>query len=147
MPTIAAYAIATARAYIHLSDNEMSLPRGIFADAVSDDGAALQAESGPGAPRSIFSLSCTADHGELLYQRDARRGQLGFPILTRHSGGDRGAHGPMPRGSNEAAIRMLMGERDRRENIPAMIKRIKNGEKLLQGFVMCVQDYDPSAKI
>jgi citrate synthase len=56
-------------------------------------------------------------------------------------------YGPLHGGANEAAIRMLM-EIGSKDKIPAMIKAVKNGERLLQGFGHRVyKNYDPRAKI
>jgi citrate synthase len=56
-------------------------------------------------------------------------------------------YGPLHGGANEAAIRMLM-EIGTKEKIPAMIKAVKAGDTLLQGFGHRVyKNYDPRAKI
>jgi citrate synthase len=56
-------------------------------------------------------------------------------------------YGPLHGGANEAAIRMLM-EIGSKEKIPAMIKAVKAGDTLLQGFGHRVyKNYDPRAKI
>ncbi|HVN63778.1 MAG TPA: citrate/2-methylcitrate synthase, partial [Candidatus Binataceae bacterium] len=56
-------------------------------------------------------------------------------------------YGPLHGGANEAAIRMLM-EIGSVQNVPAMIKRVKDGERRLMGFGHRVyKNYDPRAKI
>ncbi len=56
-------------------------------------------------------------------------------------------YGPLHGGANEAAIRMLM-EIGSKDKVPAMIKAVKSGERLLQGFGHRVyKNYDPRAKI
>jgi len=56
-------------------------------------------------------------------------------------------YGPLHGGANEAAIRMLM-EIGSKDKIPAMIKAVKAGDTLLQGFGHRVyKNYDPRAKI
>ncbi|HYA34995.1 MAG TPA: citrate synthase [Candidatus Binataceae bacterium] len=56
-------------------------------------------------------------------------------------------YGPLHGGANEAAIRMLM-EIGSKDKIPAMIKDVKAGERLLQGFGHRIyKNYDPRAKI
>jgi len=56
-------------------------------------------------------------------------------------------YGPLHGGANEAAIRMLM-EIGSKEKIPGMIKAVKAGDTLLQGFGHRVyKNYDPRAKI
>ncbi|HUO03583.1 MAG TPA: citrate synthase [Candidatus Binataceae bacterium] len=56
-------------------------------------------------------------------------------------------YGPLHGGANEAAIRMLM-EIGSAKNVPAMIRRVKEGERRLMGFGHRVyKNYDPRAKI
>jgi citrate synthase len=56
-------------------------------------------------------------------------------------------YGPLHGGANEAALRMLMEIGDVK-NVPAYIKRVKDGEIRLQGFGHRVyKNYDPRAKI
>src|SRR5580693_1851326 len=56
-------------------------------------------------------------------------------------------YGPLHGGANEAAIRMLM-EIGSKEKIPALIKAVKAGDTLMQGFGHRVyKNYDPRAKI
>jgi citrate synthase len=56
-------------------------------------------------------------------------------------------YGPLHGGANEAAIRMLM-EIGSVSNIPAMIRKVKEGERRLMGFGHRVyKNYDPRAKI
>jgi citrate synthase len=56
-------------------------------------------------------------------------------------------YGPLHGGANEAAIRMLM-EIGSVENVPAMIRKVKEGERRLMGFGHRVyKNYDPRAKI
>src|SRR5215472_6091311 len=56
-------------------------------------------------------------------------------------------YGPLHGGANEAAIRMLM-EIGSVANIPAMIRKVKEGERRLMGFGHRVyKNYDPRAKI
>jgi citrate synthase len=56
-------------------------------------------------------------------------------------------YGPLHGGANEAAIRMLT-EIGSKEKVPAMVKRVKAGERKLQGFGHRVyKNYDPRAKI
>ena len=56
-------------------------------------------------------------------------------------------YGPLHGGANEAAIRMLV-EIGAKEKVPAMIKSVKAGDTLLQGFGHRVyKNYDPRAKI
>jgi citrate synthase len=56
-------------------------------------------------------------------------------------------YGPLHGGANEAAIRMLR-EIGSVQNIPAYIKRVKDGEVRLMGFGHRVyKNYDPRAKI
>ena len=56
-------------------------------------------------------------------------------------------YGPLHGGANEAAIRMLV-EIGSKEKVPAMIKSVKAGDTLLQGFGHRVyKNYDPRAKI
>ena len=56
-------------------------------------------------------------------------------------------YGPLHGGANEAAIRMLM-EIGSVKNVPAMIKKVKAGERRLMGFGHRVyKNYDPRAKI
>jgi citrate synthase len=55
--------------------------------------------------------------------------------------------GPAHGGANEAAVRMLQEIKDVK-NIPAYIRRVKDGETLLMGFGHRVyKNYDPRAKI
>ena len=56
-------------------------------------------------------------------------------------------YGPLPGGANEAVLRMLevIGSLD---NVPAFVKKVKNGEGRLMGFGHRVyKNYDPRAKI
>jgi citrate synthase len=56
-------------------------------------------------------------------------------------------YGPLHGGANEAAIRMLM-EIGSVANVPAMIRKVKEGERRLMGFGHRVyKNYDPRAKI
>jgi citrate synthase len=56
-------------------------------------------------------------------------------------------YGPLHGGANEQVLRML-AEIGSKDNIPAYIKRVKNGELLLMGFGHRVyKNYDPRAKI
>lgn len=56
-------------------------------------------------------------------------------------------YGPLHGGANEQVLRML-AEIGSKENIPAYIKRVKNGELLLMGFGHRVyKNYDPRARI
>jgi citrate synthase len=56
-------------------------------------------------------------------------------------------YGPLHGGANEAAIRML-SDIGSVQNIPAYIKRVKNGEVRLMGFGHRIyKNYDPRAKI
>ncbi len=56
-------------------------------------------------------------------------------------------YGPLHGGANEAAIRML-AEIGSKDKVPEMIKAVKAGERLLQGFGHRVyKNYDPRAKI
>lgn len=56
-------------------------------------------------------------------------------------------YGPLHGGANEQVLRML-AEIGSKNNIPAYIKRVKNGELLLMGFGHRVyKNYDPRAKI
>ena len=56
-------------------------------------------------------------------------------------------YGPLHGGANEAAIRMLM-EIGSVDKIPAMIRKVKEGERRLMGFGHRVyKNYDPRAKI
>jgi len=56
-------------------------------------------------------------------------------------------YGPLHGGANEQVLRMLK-EIGSKENVPAYIKRVKNGELLLMGFGHRVyKNYDPRAKI
>src|SRR5271167_1980310 len=56
-------------------------------------------------------------------------------------------YGPLHGGANEAAIRMLM-EIGSKEKIPAIIKAVKAGDTLMQGFGHRIyKNYDPRAKI
>ncbi|MGH7926017.1 MAG: citrate synthase [Candidatus Binatus sp.] len=56
-------------------------------------------------------------------------------------------YGPLHGGANEAAIRMLM-EIGSVSNIPAMIRKVEEGERRLMGFGHRVyKNYDPRAKI
>jgi citrate synthase len=56
-------------------------------------------------------------------------------------------YGPLHGGANEAVLRMLV-EIGSVHNVPAYIKRVKSGEKLLMGFGHRVyKNYDPRARI
>jgi citrate synthase len=56
-------------------------------------------------------------------------------------------YGPLHGGANEAVLRMLT-EIGSKANIPAFVKRVKNGEGRLMGFGHRVyKSYDPRAKI
>ena len=56
-------------------------------------------------------------------------------------------YGPLHGGANEAVLRMLV-EIGSVNNVPAYVKRVKAGEKLLMGFGHRVyKNYDPRAKI
>ncbi|HXN72816.1 MAG TPA: citrate synthase [Candidatus Acidoferrales bacterium] len=56
-------------------------------------------------------------------------------------------YGPLHGGANEAVLRMLV-EIGSINNVPAYIKRVKSGEKLLMGFGHRVyKNYDPRARI
>ena len=56
-------------------------------------------------------------------------------------------YGPLHGGANEAVLRMLI-EIGSVNNVPAYVKRVKAGEKLLMGFGHRVyKNYDPRAKI
>jgi citrate synthase len=56
-------------------------------------------------------------------------------------------YGPLHGGANEAVLRMLV-EIGSISNVPAYIKRVKSGEKLLMGFGHRVyKNYDPRARI
>ena len=56
-------------------------------------------------------------------------------------------YGPLHGGANEAVLRMLV-EIGSIDNVPAYIKRVKAGEKLLMGFGHRVyKNYDPRARI
>jgi citrate synthase len=56
-------------------------------------------------------------------------------------------YGPLHGGANEAVLRMLV-EIGSVQNVPAYIKRVKAGEKLLMGFGHRVyKNYDPRARI
>ncbi|MGD0542929.1 MAG: citrate synthase [Candidatus Acidiferrales bacterium] len=56
-------------------------------------------------------------------------------------------YGPLHGGANEAVLRMLV-EIGSVSNVPAYIKRVKSGEKLLMGFGHRVyKNYDPRARI
>ena len=56
-------------------------------------------------------------------------------------------YGPLHGGANEAVLRMLV-EIGSVNNVPAYIKRVKSGEKLLMGFGHRVyKNYDPRAKL
>ncbi|MEE8200202.1 MAG: citrate synthase [Candidatus Acidoferrales bacterium] len=56
-------------------------------------------------------------------------------------------YGPLHGGANEAVLRML-NEIGHRKNVPAYIKRVKQGEVLLMGFGHRVyKNYDPRARI
>ena len=56
-------------------------------------------------------------------------------------------YGPLHGGANEAVLRMLVEIGDVK-NVPAYVKRVKAGEKLLMGFGHRVyKNYDPRAKI
>ena len=63
------------------------------------------------------------------------------------SGAIAALYGPLHGGANEAVVRMLtrIGAKD---NVPAMIKRVKNREELLMGFGHRVyNNYDPRASV
>jgi citrate synthase len=56
-------------------------------------------------------------------------------------------YGPLHGGANEQVLRMLL-EIGSVNNVPAYIKRVKSGEKLLMGFGHRVyKNYDPRARI
>src|ERR1700721_1933498 len=56
-------------------------------------------------------------------------------------------YGPLHGGANEGVLRMLL-ESGSIDNVPAYIKRVKAGEKLLMGFGHRVyKNYDPRARI
>jgi citrate synthase len=56
-------------------------------------------------------------------------------------------YGPLHGGANEQVLRMLL-EIGSVNNVPAYVKQVKNGEKLLMGFGHRVyKNYDPRAKI
>ena len=139
---------AYARPALRLSRQRAELHRQLPFDAVQDDRAAVQAQPGAGAARSTSSSSCTPITNRTARPTRCARSAAPIPIRTRAS------RPASPRsmarlhgGANEAVIRMLM-EIGSKEKIPGMIKAVKAGDTLLQGFGHRVyKNYDPRAKI
>jgi citrate synthase len=89
-----------------------------------------------------------ADH-EQNCSTHAMRGIGSSPVdpFSALAGAAAALYGPLHGGANEAVLRMLT-EIGSKANIPAFVKRVKNGEGRLMGFGHRVyKSYDPRAKI
>src|ERR1700680_2911410 len=148
VPTMAAWAFRHSRGlpYVY-PDNELSYTGNLLSMLFKM--TELRYKPNPVLERAldvIFILH--ADH-EQNCSANAMRA-AGSPDPDPYAGAAAAAaalYGPLHGGANEAAIRMLM-EIGSKEKIPAMIKAVKAGDTLLQGFGHRVyKNYDPRAKI
>ncbi len=148
MPTIAAFAYRHSRGlpYVY-PDNDLSYTGNFLAMLFKM--TELKYRPNPVLERTLDVLfTLHADHEQNCSTNAMRTVGSAHPDPYAASAAAIAAlYGPLHGGANEAAIRMLqeIGSRDR---IPAMIKAVKNGERLLQGFGHRVyKNYDPRAKI
>ena len=148
VPTIAAYAYrySIGRPYVQ-PDNDLSFT-GNFLNMLFKM-TELKYQPNPVLERALDVLFILhADH-EQNCSTNAMRG-IGSSHVDPYSalaGAAAALYGPLHGGANEAVLRMLT-EIGSLANVPAFIKRVKNGEGRLMGFGHRVyKSYDPRAKI
>ena len=149
MPTLAAFAYrhSLGMPFVY-PDNELSYCRQFSEHAVPHDGVASTAPN-PTLERALDILFILhADH-EQNCSSTAMRG-VGSSHVDPYSAtaaATAALYGPLHGGANEAVLRMLV-EIGSVDNVPAYVKSVKAGEKLLMGFGHRVyKNYDPRAKI
>jgi citrate synthase len=148
VPSIAAYAFrhSIGRPYV-LPDNDLSYP-GNFLNMLFKM-TEIKYQPNPVLERALDVLFILhADH-EQNCSTHAMRG-IGSSHVDPYSalaGAAAALYGPLHGGANEAVLRMLQ-EIGSIQNVPAFIKRVKEGEGRLMGFGHRVyKSYDPRAKI
>ena len=149
MPTLGAWAFrhAQGKPYVY-PDNDLGYTANFLVDAVQDERAEVRGRraAGQGARRAVHPAR--RPRAELLDQRGPLGRLLARSTPTPRSRPASAAlYGPLHGGANEAVLRMLrrIGSK---ENIPAFIEGVKNGNERLMGFGHRVyKNYDPRAKI
>jgi citrate synthase len=148
VPTIAAYAYRHMMGWpLNYPDNELSFT-GNFLNMLFKM-TELKYRPEPALERALDVLFILhADH-EQNCSTNAMRG-IGSSHVDPYSalaGAAAALYGPLHGGANEAVLRMLT-EIGSLANVPAFIKRVKNGEGRLMGFGHRVyKSYDPRARI
>ena len=91
--------------------------------------------------------SACRSRAELQHQRHAGGGQLAGGSVSVVASAASALAGPLHGGANEEVLKML-DEIGSKENMPAYIKRVKEGQVKLMGFGHRIyKNYDPRAKI
>ncbi len=149
IPTLAAFAYRHTRGLAVRVSGQRAQLHGQFAlDALQDDRAAVQTQSGARARTRRAVHSARRPRAELFGQRDARGRQLAARSLRRRGRGRRRSVRSAPRRRQRGGDSRMLMEIGSVKNIPAFIKAVKNEERRLMGFGHRVyKNYDPRAKI
>ncbi|MGH7948273.1 MAG: citrate synthase [Candidatus Binataceae bacterium] len=148
VPTIAAWAYRHTRGlpYVY-PDNDLSYTGNLLAMLFKM--TELQYQPNPVLERALDVLFILHTDHEQNCSANAMRsvGSSQADPYASTAAAAAALYGPMHGGANEAAIRMLT-EIGAKENVAAMVKSVKSGERKLQGFGHRVyKNYDPRAKI
>ncbi|GAA3544854.1 citrate synthase [Nocardioides daeguensis] len=148
MPTLGAWAFrhAQGKPYVY-PDNELSYAENFLSMLFK-----MSESKYAGDPRIVKALDVLfilhADHEQNCSTNAVRSvGSSQVDPYSAVAAGIGALFGPLHGGANEAVLRMLrrIGTKD---NIPAFIEGVKNGEERLMGFGHRVyKNYDPRAKI
>ncbi|MGH7814041.1 MAG: citrate synthase [Candidatus Binataceae bacterium] len=148
IPTIAAFAYRHTKGYPYIyPDNELSYTGNFLAMLFKMTERKYQAN--PILERALDVLFILhADHEQNCSSNAMRAvGSSQSDPYACAAAAIAALYGPLHGGANEAAIRMLM-EIGSAGNVPALIEKVKKGERRLMGFGHRVyKNYDPRAKI
>ena len=148
MPTIAAFAYRFSRGmpYVY-PDNDLSYSGNLL--NMMWKATELRYEPNPVLERALDVLFILhADHEQNCSTNAMRSiGSARTDPYSALAGACAALYGPLHGGANEAVLRQLT-EIGRKENVPALIERVKRGEGRLMGFGHRVyKNYDPRARI
>ena len=148
MPTLAAFAFRHSRGqpYVY-PDNDLSYAGNFLAMLYKM--TELKYEPDPRLERALDILFILhADHEQNCSTSAVRSvGSSGVDPYSAVAAGIAALYGPLHGGANEAVLRMLR-RIETKENIPAFIEGVKDGDERLMGFGHRVyKNYDPRATI